>query len=75
MEFGDAAQALVGAAAIFISLFTFVMSSNDRRHRDEREELHELRTEIEHLRESRDDYQRRYFNALAELDSIRRNQP
>lgn len=71
----EIAQALVGAASLFIALFTFVMASNDRRRTADREELKELREENERLRESKDDYQRRYFNALAELDSIRRSHP
>lgn len=79
MVFGDVSQALVGAAAIFISLFTFVMSSNDRRHRDDREELKELQERVERLTRERDDFERRfneterkYYAVLEENSTLRR---
>lgn len=71
----DIAQALVGAASLFIALFTFVMASNDRRRTADRDELKELRADNERLRDSRDDYQRRYFETLEENARLRRTQP
>ncbi len=71
-ELGDLSQAAVGIAAIIIAVGTFVMSSNDRRHRDDREELKDLKDESERLRVSRDDYQRRYLEVLDELREMRR---
>jgi hypothetical protein len=79
VELGQASQALVAAAAIVISLFTFVMSTNDRRHRDDREELKELQERNERLTRERDDFERRfnemerkYYAVLEENSTLRR---
>ena len=72
MEGSDVAQALVGAASLFIALFTFVMASNDRRRTADRDELKALREENAMLRRERDDYRERYFNTLEENSTLRR---
>lgn len=72
MAAAEISQALVGLAAILISLFTFVISSNDRRHRDDAEELREARATIERLQQERDHFERRYFEVLEENARLRR---
>lgn len=83
---GDISQAAVGIAAILIAVGTFVMSSNDRRHRDDREELQELQERVERLtrerneadrmaedrKRERDDFERKYFAVLEENSTLRR---
>lgn len=63
----DVAQAAVGLAALLISLFTFVLASNDRRHRDNLDELRLLRSENDRLQKENDDLERKYYQVLDEL--------
>ena len=74
MGAAELSQALVGAAAICISLFTFMMSTNDRRHKDDSEELHELRQKVGRLETSYDDLERRYYTVLDENLRLRRGE-
>lgn len=68
----EISQALVGLAAILISLFTFVISSNDRRHRDDTEELREARTTIERLELRVSALEREKFELMDENLRLRR---
>lgn len=72
MDSNELAQAAVGIATLCIALFTFVLASNDRRHRDDREELGQARETIARLQRERDDYERKFFAVLEENSDLRR---
>lgn len=72
VEGNELALSLVAIATLCISLFTFVMASNDRRHTHDRDELKQLREENALLRRERDDFERKYYGVLEENSTLRR---
>lgn len=48
------------------------MSSNDRRHRDDREELREEREKNERITRERDEFERKYYHEVADNNELRR---
>jgi hypothetical protein len=72
MDGNEIALSLVAIATLVISLFTFVMASNDRRRTADRDELKQLREDCERLQRERDDLERRYYGVLEENSTLRR---
>lgn len=71
---------VIPAAAIFISLVTLILSTNDRRRRDDKEELIDLRKKVvnltadnERIVNERDRFQQQYFTQLEKTAKVNRD--
>ncbi len=51
-----------------------MMATNDKRHKSDDEELHELRQKVGRLETSYDDIERRYYTVLDENLRLRRGE-